>query len=143
MARAARWMRTLLAYASPAYLALVLAIAVGGAASPWPAAREALAAQGGRAVMVGIAQRAQRSPARGVEMATSRYYLLLPGVFHEPRLLRVTQVGTGPVQVGASRTGFWLFLAALAAALAGTGWFWFGPGRADDATDAGPDLNRR
>lgn len=130
MARARRWMRAFLAYAMPAYLVLVATLAVQGAADPWPPARDALARHAGDTpVMVGIATRADRDPGRGLRMSTSRYYVLVPGVLRDPRLLRITQVDGGPVRESASRAGLLALLAALVACLAGTWWLWIGPGR--------------
>jgi hypothetical protein len=111
MARAGRWMRTLLAYGMPAYLVIVLTIAIQGAMDPWPPADAALARHAGQyAVMVGVATRAVRDPQRGLTTSTARYYILVPGVLRDPRLVKVTRIDQGPVRdvlahriLGASR----------------------------------------
>ena len=136
MARARRWMRMLLAYGMPAYLVLVLTLAAQGAADPWPPARDVLARHAGDTpVMVGIATRAGRDPRRGVQVSTSRYYVLVPGVLRDPRLLRITQVDGGPVSESSSRAGLAALLAALVACAIGTWWFWIGPGRGASVAD--------
>jgi hypothetical protein len=128
MARAGRWMRTLLAYGMPAYLVVLLTITAQGAAAPWPPARDVLARHADQwPLMVGVSTQAVRSPERGLQTAKSRYYVLLPGVLREPRLLRITQVDGGPVRESSSRAGFWGLLAAVIACMAGTWWFWLRP----------------
>lgn len=125
MGRLARGSRLLLAYALPAYLALVLTIAVQGALAPWAPARDALARHPGQlAITVGVAMTARRVPGRGLETSKSRYYVLVPGVLRQPRLLRVTQVDGGPAGVSYSRSGFWWLLGAVLTCVVGSIWAW-------------------
>lgn len=115
----------LLAYAMPAYLALLVTLAVQGAVSPWAPAREALAAHPDQvAVQVGLASSMRRAASGGLEAEKSRYYVLLPEALRHPRLLRVTQLDGGPVQVTSTRGGFVALLAALLACIAGSWAFW-------------------
>ena len=131
MDRARRWMRTLLAYGMPAYLVVVLTIAAQGAAMPWPPAREPLERHVGHyPLMVGVSTQAARDPRRGLQTSKSRYYVLLPGVFRDPRLVRITQVDGGPVRETSSRAGLWLLLAAVLGCAVGTWAVWLRP-RAD------------
>lgn len=128
MRRALRALRTLLAFAMPAYLVLLMTLAVQGAISPWPPARAVLARHPGQVpVMVGMATHARQLPGRGLESTKSRYYVLLPEALREPRLLRITQVDSATATESASRAGFWALLAAVAACAVGTWWFWLPP----------------
>ena len=126
MRRLAGLLLAILRYLMPAYQALALALAIHGRVSPWAPAQAVLKRYpDDAAVLVGIETRTQRAPDRGVEQVKSRYYLLLPGVLRDARLLRVTQVDRGPISEGGSRAGLVFLLAAGLASLVGTWWLWW------------------
>ncbi len=118
----------LVAYALPAYVVMAFTLVVHGFVAPWPAAQPLLARHAGQvAVQVGIASGARRSPARGMESVKTHYYVLVPEVLHEPRLVRITRRHDDPPVESTTRSGFFLLAAAFAAALVGTWWIWVRP----------------
>lgn len=104
----------------PLTIILVPLVALYGYLQPWQPAAPILSSYTGQSsVMVGFSYSAQN------EIETvSRYYVLIPSVLSNPRMIRVQQTNQASPVVSESKSDFFVFIGMVLVACVGTWWFW-------------------
>jgi hypothetical protein len=123
--RATTFFKALLKFGMPLSLLLVPLLAIYGWVKPWTQIQAELDRHIGQTpILIGASYQARHTTTSGSTVSISRSYVMVPGVFRDPKLVTFSQFNQELVLATESRAALVYTIFWWAICIVGTWWFW-------------------